>query len=108
MSDGKCGLHSYGSISQQKMDTILAELKKGGATVTGNNPWNVNLNKYGIILQGTYDQPTSTLSIIVLAKAWYVPCNKIWAEINTLIGHIQGVSEDEVALAHHELHAAGS
>lgn len=105
MSNGKCGLHSYPNISQTKMNTILAELKKGGATVTGNNPWNVNLNKYGIVLQGTYDASASTLSIIVLAKAWYVPCGKIWSEINTLISHIQGVSEDEVALAHHELTA---
>jgi len=85
------------------MQTILEELKKGGAEVTGNNPWDVKLNQHGIVLQGTWDAQACTLSIIVLEKDWYVPCGKIWSEINMLISHIQGVSETEIAMAYHKL-----
>ncbi len=84
--------HHYGNIDQAKVNEILAELKKGGATVTGNNPWNVDTNKYGIKLQGSWDSSTNTMTIAVTDKSWYVPCSKIWNEIDSLMSHISALN----------------
>ena len=96
MSNGKCGVHSYTNITQSKIDEILAALKKGGATVTGKNPWNVNTNKYGIKLQGTWDKSQEVLSLIVTDKDFFVPCSKIWDFVDPLINHISSLAESEV------------
>ena len=99
MSDGKCGAHKYNGIDQKRMDGILLALKKGGATVKGNNPWDVDTHKYGIKLRGSWDKASSTLTIIVTAKDFFVPCSKIWDFIDPLIDHLKGVSEEELAEA---------
>jgi hypothetical protein len=96
MSQGKCGAHHYGNIDQAKKDAIIHALKASGATVTGNNPWNVDTHKYGIKLQGTWDQASSTLTVIVTAKDFFVPCSKIWDTIDSLIHHIQEIPESEM------------
>ena len=97
MSNGKCGVHHYKNIDQAKIDAILKALKDNGATVTGNNPWNVDTHNHGVKLQGTWDQQASTLSIIVTAKDFYVPCSRIWDNIDPLINHISGLSAAELA-----------
>ena len=91
MSDGKCGAHHYAGITQEKIDAIIAALKKNGATVSGDNPWNVDTHKYGVKLQGSWVETTSTLTIIVTDKDFYVPCSKIWDTIDPLIHHIQSI-----------------
>lgn len=96
MGEGKCGAHHYGNIDQTKVDGIIGQLKKQGATVTGNNPWDVDTHNHGVKLRGSWDKATSTLTIIVTAKNWYVPCSKIWETIDPLIHHIQEVSVAEI------------
>lgn len=93
-NDGKCGVRTYDRVDQQKIDAILAALRRGGAAVTGNNPWDVDTHKHGIKLRGTWSP--STLSLIVTDKAFYVPCGKIWDEIDELMRHIQSVAADDV------------
>jgi len=88
MSDGKCGIHSYGNIDQKKINIILEALRKSGATITGNNPWDVNTNSNGVKLRGSWVSQTSTLSIIVTDKNFYVPCKMIWDKIDSLIGNL--------------------
>jgi hypothetical protein len=97
MGDGKCGRHSYDGIDQAKMDAIIKALKDNGCTVAGNNPWDVDTHKHGIKLRGEYDPKTGTLSIIVTAKQWYVPCSKIWDFINATISHIQALETADLA-----------
>lgn len=97
MSDGKCGTHTYPGITQAKIDAILEALRSNGSTVTGSNPWNVDTHNNGVKLQGSWNQGTSTLSIIVTDKNWYVPCSKIWDTIDPLIRHIQGLADTELA-----------
>jgi len=81
--------HSYDNIDQEKINAILAELKKGGATVTGENPWDVDTHKSGVKLQGSWDSATAILTIIVTDKSWYVPCCEIWDTIDQLNKQIQ-------------------
>lgn len=96
MSNGKCGVHHYANISQAKIDKILDALKDNGADISGNNPWNVDTNKFGIKLQGTWDSSSQSLSIIVTGKDFFVPCSKIWDTIDPLINHISSMSDEEV------------
>ncbi len=95
-ADGKCGKHCYPQIDKVKIDKILEALKENGCTVTGSNPWNVDTHKHGIKLQGTWDEKTSTLCIIVTDKDWYVPCSKIWDYIDPLIHNVQSLSVKEM------------
>lgn len=96
MSDGKCGAHHYANITQEKITRMLDELKKQGFKVSGNNPWTIDTNKFGIVLQGTWNEATSTLTIIVTAKSFLVPCSRIWAEIDPLINGLTGMEAHEM------------
>jgi hypothetical protein len=96
MSKGMCGEHHYANIDKEKIDAILAALKKSGATIKGDNPWDVDVHSHGVKLRGTWNESTSTLSIIVTAKDFYVPCSKIWDKIDPLIHHITGLSSAEL------------
>jgi len=95
MANNSCGEHHYGNITKVKIDAIMAALKKSGSTVTGNNPWDVDTHNNGVKLRGTWDQATSTLSIIITDKNFYVPCSKIWDTIDPLINHISGLTDKE-------------
>lgn len=94
--DNLCGEHHYGNVTKVKIDQILNKLKETGATISGNNPWDVNVQKHGIILRGTWVEASLSLSIIVTAKNWYVPCAKIWETIDPLINHISSLKDTEV------------
>lgn len=92
----KCGEHHYGNITKTKIDQILDQLRKSGATISGNNPWDVDVHNNGVKLQGTWNESNLTLSIIVTDKNWYVPCSKIWDTIDPLIQHISSLQDTDV------------
>lgn len=96
MSDGKCGTHTYPNIDQNRINAILQALRQSGSTVTGNNPWNVDTHNNGVKLQGSWNQATSVLAIIVTDKNWYVPCGKIWDTIDPLIRNVQQLAASEL------------
>lgn len=96
MSDGKCGQHTYSGITPAKKDAILQALRNAGATITGSNPWEVDVHSHGVKLRGSWDAGTETLAIIVTDKAWYVPCSKIWETIDGLLRHIASLSDSAV------------
>lgn len=91
--------HQYGNIDEAKVNEIIAALRKGGATVTGNNPWNVDLNQYGIKLQGSWNSGNNTMTIAVTDKDWWVPCSKIWSTIDELMHNISTVNSAEAFAA---------
>ncbi len=91
-----CGEHHYGNITKVKIDNMLDKLKASGAKVSGSNPWKFDVNSHGIVLQGTWDEAKSNLSVIVTAKDWYVPCSAIWDKIDPLVNHISSVKEASV------------
>jgi hypothetical protein len=96
---GKCGVHNYPSITQAKVDLMIAEMRRQGMTVTGANPWDVDTKQHSVKLRGTWDSGKQILSVIVTDKDWYVPCGEIWTKIDSLMPHIQALPHDEVAAA---------
>ncbi len=92
-----CGEHHYGNITKVKIDQILEQLKQHGATISGNNPWDVDVHSNGVKLRGTWNEANLSLSIIVTDKNWYVPCSKIWDTIDPLINHISSLKDSDVA-----------
>lgn len=85
MDKGKCGAHHYGDIDQHKIDKMLEALRSNGAVITGSNPWDVDTKKHGIKLKGSWEEASSSLTLIVTEKDFFVPCSKIWENIDPLI-----------------------
>ena len=106
MDEGKCGAHHYENIDQAKIDASIEQLKKHGATVNGDNPWDLDTHNHGVKLRGSWDKATLTLTIIVTDKNWYVPCSKIWETIDSLIHQIEEVSVAEIEEVSYTLAAA--
>lgn len=99
MDEGKCGVRNYPNITQDKIDLMLAEMRRQGMIVTGANPWDVDVKQHGVKLRGTWNAGARTLRVIVTDKAWYVPCDKIWEKIDGVIPHVQDLPDHEVAAA---------
>ena len=84
-----CGQpHSYPSIDKTKIDKIINALTSNGGHVQGTNPWVVDTNKHGIVLRGAWTESTSTLTVEVLKKDFFVPCSMIWEKIDPMIEQI--------------------
>ncbi|MEO5361978.1 MAG: hypothetical protein H7843_16310 [Nitrospirota bacterium] len=88
-----CGTHSYGNITKNKMDAILKALTDNGASISGNNPWDVDTNNNKVKLRGEWNEAASTLNITVNDSNWYVPCSKIWETVDDLMHHIQALPD---------------
>ncbi|MEG1856597.1 MAG: hypothetical protein RR231_14005 [Acinetobacter sp.] len=79
---------TYSGITPQKKDKMLDALRNSGASVVGNNPWNVDLHKYGIKLRGCWNAECLTMSIEIVAKSCVIPPNKIWSTIDGMIAQL--------------------
>lgn len=79
---------SYANITGQKIQKIIDKLREYGASVSGNNPWTVNLNQHGVKLFGSWDESRSVLTIKVVDKNFYVSYSQIWDRIDPLINHL--------------------
>jgi hypothetical protein len=88
MRSGKCGVQTYPNITQQKMNFILNALSNDGATVTGSNPWFVDTHKFGVRLEGNWNEDTHILTIIVTDKNFLIPCTQIWNSIDPLLQQV--------------------
>ncbi len=80
-----CGNHIYDNIDRAKVDAILKALIDHGSLVRGDNPWNVDTGKHGVLLLGEWDELASKLKITVTDANWYVPSGKIWENIDSLM-----------------------
>jgi DNA-directed RNA polymerase len=96
MSDGICGAHHYANITLAKIDKMLATLKEHGYEVTGDNPWTIDTKNHGVVLQGSWNKETETLTVIVTAKNWYVPCGEIWKTVDPLIEGLSDMEAEEM------------
>jgi len=80
---------TYGGITQSKIDTMLKELVKNGATVSGQSPaWTVDTHQYGIKLKGEWNAAESSLKVTLLDKGFYVPEKKVWQKMDELMGKL--------------------
>ena len=91
---GRCGERIYDGIDNVLMDEVIKALKDSGADITGENPWEVDVNKAKIILVGQWDSKTELLTVIVKNKAKLAPCKKIWKSIDKLIDKIKSKNEN--------------
>ena len=85
MSKDLCGTRTYPNVDEAAKNEILKRLADSGATVTGNNPWDVDTHNHGVKLRGTWNSNTETLSVIVTGKNFYVTCKRIWDELEKYI-----------------------
>jgi hypothetical protein len=69
----------------KQIDAMLAELKKNGAKIIGNNPWEIDTRQSGVKLRGSWSECTATLSVTLTGKDWYVPSSMIWDTIESLM-----------------------
>ena len=79
----------YEGISREQVAGILTELEAHGSTITGNNPWTVDTHEHGVTLHGKWDGADLVLTITVTSADWYVPRNKVWENIDSLMRRIQ-------------------
>ena len=85
-----CGDQVYQGITQAKITEMLQDLASIGATVSGTSPsWTITLNHYGVVLQGTWDESNSTLTVTILAKDSYVTCGEVWDKISSIMKGLQ-------------------
>ncbi len=79
------GIRIYDNIDRAKVDVILKALIDHGSLVLGDNPWNVDTRRHGVLLRGEWVEVASVLSITVTDADWYVPQEKIWENIDSLM-----------------------
>lgn len=97
--DNLCGTRQYSNITQAMIDAALAEMRRQQMLINGNNPWDINTNTHGIKLNASWNAATLELTIIVTDKNWYVPCSRIWDTIDSLVPHVQGLSDEVLTKA---------
>lgn len=83
------GIRIYDNIDRAKVDVILKALSDHGSLVLGNNPWDIDTRRHGVLLRGEWDEAASMLSITVTDADWYVPREKIWENIDSLMQAVQ-------------------
>ena len=81
--------HRYGNIDRHKVDFMLTSLRQSGATVSGDNPWEVDTHQSGIRLMGQLDEGASILEITLVDRDWYVPCSMVWQKLDELVRDLQ-------------------
>lgn len=84
-----CEVKVYDYIDQGKIKTIIAELQGQGATIAGDNPWQADMHKGGVVLGGSWDQGASRLTITILAKSMLASCNAVWEAVDPQMKTVQ-------------------
>ena len=82
-------MRTFEDINKSRIDAILKGLIDHGSLVTGTNPWDVDTRNHGVLLRGEWNEETLQLSITVTDAYWYVPREKIWENIESLMRFVQ-------------------
>lgn len=91
-----CGTRSYPNITQAKVEAMIKALRDNGATVTGNNPYDVDTHRHGVKLRASRNATNNVLTVEVTAKAWFVPCGRIWSEIEKYLPHVSSITDEDL------------
>jgi|GEM_PF-959527 hypothetical protein len=91
------GTRIYPNVVRQRVDAMLDELMKNGATITGNNPWVIDTRQSGVKLKGEWSEDTSTLSVTLIGKEWYVPSSMIWETIETSMSQLDELPDQDIS-----------
>lgn len=88
---GQCGVRSYARVTAKVKDMLLAKLNSEGMAVTGNNPWDIDTQMYGVKLRAVWDPKGQVLKLIVTTgKGILVTCARIWERIDPKVKGIIG------------------
>ncbi len=79
------GSRTFENITKDGVDAILKGLADAGSLVTGANPWDVDTRSHGVHLRGAWNEKSAELTITVTGADWYVPRQKIWENIESLL-----------------------
>jgi hypothetical protein len=79
------GMRTFEDINKSRVDAILKGLIDHGSLVNGINPWDVDTRNHGVLLRGEWNEETSQLTVTVTDANWYVPREKIWENIESLM-----------------------
>ena len=90
------GTRTYHNVVRQSVDAMLDELMKNGARIGGNNPWVVDTRRSGVKFKGEWSENTSTLSVTLIGKEWYVPSSRIWETIETLMSQLNEQPDQDI------------
>ena len=90
LGTGDCGVHTYQNVTVEERDRLLAGLAYQGMDVTGNNPWNIDTGRHGVMLRAIWDPQTNTLHLIVSDSDVFAPCNAIWSEVDPAVKAVVG------------------
>jgi hypothetical protein len=83
-----CGAKTYSGVTQATLKTILDTLHKDGATITGQNPWDVVTHEHGVEFRGTWDATAQTLIVEVTDSDFIVPCSSIWDALDPMLQNL--------------------
>ncbi len=83
-----CGIHAFGNMTKEKMDQLVFQLRRQGATILAEKPLIVTGFNHGVVLEGEWDEVRNILSISIRDKNWYVPCFKVWDEVDPVMRRV--------------------
>ena len=91
-----CDVRTYDRIDQNKINIIVTELGKQGATITGTNPWQADVHKGGVVLGGVWDPAAMRLQITIVDKGGSLQsaiptCNQVWNAVEPQILKVQAM-----------------
>ena len=95
---GQCGARTYRRITAQVKDALLVKLRAEGMTVSGNNPWNIDTQQYGVRLRAVWDPRAALVKLIVttgkgtqvIPFVKEVTCQDIWDKIDPIMKEVTG------------------
>lgn len=90
---GQCGVKPYPGVTERVKDALLAKLRAEGMSVSGDNPWNIDTQQYGVRLRAVWDFRSSVVKLIVTTGKgtevipWVkkVTCQDIWDKIDPIM-----------------------
>jgi hypothetical protein len=97
-----CEIRTYQNVSKYKIDYLRSQLADGGATITGNNPWNVNTHRSApfsttnVLLRASWNEGEQVLTVEITDKPNIASCNRVWSEIESQIQTVLAMKDPEV------------
>ncbi|GGD09055.1 hypothetical protein [Hyunsoonleella pacifica] len=64
-------------VSKSMVERIIKALLRAGASVKGDNPWDIMLEDKNIVLIADWYESTNTLSIKITRKPFLAPCRVV-------------------------------
>lgn len=68
-------------VSYEMKERILTGLSNSGASIEGDNPWKVDLNRAGIELEAEWLEDRAELKVCVTRKLFVLKCSKVNSEL---------------------------